>query len=61
VRLAGDLLLQQSLLVVMTLAYKLGLERNELGIASAGSIVLLIATIVLTVIVQAWRRRGAPR
>jgi multiple sugar transport system permease protein len=47
--------------VVMTLVYKLGLERNELGIASAGSMLLLAATIVLTLIVQFTRRRGAGR
>ena len=44
--------------VVMTLVYKLGLERNELGIASAGSMLLLVATIVLTLLVQLLRRRG---
>jgi multiple sugar transport system permease protein len=47
--------------VVMTLVYKLGLERNELGIASAGSMLLLVATIVLTLIAQFARRRGARR
>jgi multiple sugar transport system permease protein len=47
--------------VVMTLVYKLGLERNELGIASAGSMLLLAATIVLTLIVQFARRPGAGR
>src|SRR6185436_3788853 len=47
--------------VVMTLVYKLGLERNELGIASAGSVLLLLATVVLTVAVQSSRRRGAAR
>ena len=45
--------------VLMTLIYKLGLERNELGIAAAGSMVLLGATVVLTVTVQALRRREA--
>ncbi|MGW4943577.1 carbohydrate ABC transporter permease [Actinoplanes sp. NPDC004185] len=45
--------------VVMTLVYKLGLERNELGIASAGSVLLLLATVVLTVAVRASRRREA--
>ena len=34
--------------VLMTLIYKLGLERNELGVAAAGSMVLLGATVVLT-------------
>jgi multiple sugar transport system permease protein len=50
--------------VIMTLVYKLGLERNELGIASAGSMVLLVVTVVLTIIVQLTRRRdrsGAKR
>jgi multiple sugar transport system permease protein len=47
--------------VLMTLVYKLGLERHELGIASAGSMLLLLATVVLTVAVQAARRRGAAR
>ncbi|MEU8228700.1 sugar ABC transporter permease [Actinoplanes sp. NPDC048967] len=45
--------------VVMTLVYKLGLERNELGVASAGSVLLLLATVVLTVAVRASRRREA--
>jgi multiple sugar transport system permease protein len=43
--------------VVMTLVYKLGLERNELGIASAGSMLLLVATVVLTLAAQLARRR----
>jgi multiple sugar transport system permease protein len=43
--------------VVMTLVFKLGLQRNELGIASAGSVLLLAATVVLTLIVQRFRRR----
>ncbi|WP_250036618.1 carbohydrate ABC transporter permease [Paractinoplanes maris] len=43
--------------VLMTLIYKLGLERNELGIAAAGSMLLLGATVVLTLAVQALRRR----
>ncbi|BCB78816.1 hypothetical protein ACFQ1L_13550 [Phytohabitans flavus] len=43
----------------MTLIYKLGLERNELGIAAAGSMVLLLATVVLTLAVQFARRREA--
>jgi multiple sugar transport system permease protein len=45
--------------VIMTLIYKLGLERNELGIAAAGSMVLLLATVVLTLAVQFARRREA--
>jgi multiple sugar transport system permease protein len=48
--------------VLMTLIYKLGLERSgELGVASAGSVVLLLATAVLTVLVQVMRRRGAAK
>jgi multiple sugar transport system permease protein len=43
--------------VLMTLIYKLGLERNELGVAAAGSMVLLLATVVLTLAVQFARRR----
>jgi len=44
--------------VIMTLIYKLGLERNELGIAAAGSVFLLAATVSLTILVQVLRRRG---
>jgi len=45
--------------VLMTLIYKLGFERSELGIAAAGSVVLLLATVALTLAVQAarWRRQ----
>ena len=43
--------------VVMTLIYKLGLERNELGVAAAGSVVLLMATVLLTGIVVSLRGR----
>jgi len=45
--------------VLMTLIYKLGLQRGELGIAAAGSIVLFLGTVVLTVAVRALRRREA--
>jgi multiple sugar transport system permease protein len=45
--------------VLMTLIYKLGFQQNELGVASAGGIVLFLATLVLTVVVQALRRRQA--
>jgi multiple sugar transport system permease protein len=48
--------------VLITLIYKLGLERSgELGVASAGSVVLLAAIASLTVLVQVLRRRGAHR
>ncbi len=45
--------------VLMTLIYKLGLQRGELGIAAAGSIVLFVATVVLTIAVRALRRRDS--
>jgi multiple sugar transport system permease protein len=45
--------------VLITLIYKLGLERSgELGVASAGSVVLLVAIAALTVLTQVLRRRG---
>jgi len=47
--------------VLMTLIFKLGLERGELGIAAAGSMVLLAAIAVVTIAVQAARHRGLPR
>jgi multiple sugar transport system permease protein len=43
----------------MTLIYKLGLEQGKLGVAAAGSMVLFVATAVLTLLVNAWRRRSA--
>ncbi|SEL66601.1 carbohydrate ABC transporter permease [Nonomuraea pusilla] len=45
--------------VLMTLIYKLGFQKNELGVASAGGIVLFLATLALTVVVQTLRRRQA--
>jgi len=47
--------------VLMTLIYKLGLERGELGVAAAGSMVLFLATAAVTVAVNVWRRRVAAR
>ncbi|SDI20333.1 carbohydrate ABC transporter membrane protein 1, CUT1 family [Actinokineospora alba] len=47
--------------VLMTLVYKLGLERSELGVAAAGSVVLLVATVILTVAVQVWRARSVAK
>lgn len=44
--------------VLMTLIYKMGLERLDLGTAAAGSIVLLLATIALTLAVRARRKVG---
>jgi multiple sugar transport system permease protein len=45
--------------VMMTLIFRIGLERNELGIASAGTVVLLLATMTLTAAVILARRRRA--
>ncbi|MGW0806882.1 carbohydrate ABC transporter permease [Nonomuraea sp. NPDC002799] len=45
--------------VLMTLIYKLGFQKNELGVASAGGIVLFLATLMLTLVVQLLRRRQA--
>jgi multiple sugar transport system permease protein len=47
--------------VLMTLIYKLGLERGELGVAAAGSTVLFIATATVTIAVNVWRGRVAER
>ncbi|NUT36834.1 MAG: sugar ABC transporter permease [Hamadaea sp.] len=44
--------------VMMTLIYKLGLERAELGVAAAGSMILLAATVVLTLAVRLSRARS---
>ncbi|MER6944790.1 sugar ABC transporter permease [Nonomuraea sp. NPDC000554] len=43
--------------VLMTLIYKLGFQKNELGVASAGGIVLFAVTLVLTLLTQILRRR----
>ncbi|MEV4560832.1 sugar ABC transporter permease [Kitasatospora sp. NPDC049285] len=43
--------------VLMTLVYKLGLERGELGVASAGSMVLLAASVLLTLALRLRRDR----
>ncbi|NRQ38310.1 sugar ABC transporter permease [Nonomuraea sp. NN258] len=45
--------------VLMTLIYKLGFQKNDLGVASAGGILLFLATLTLTLVVQALRRRQA--
>ncbi|MFI7634463.1 carbohydrate ABC transporter permease [Nonomuraea sp. NPDC049400] len=45
--------------VLMTLIYKLGFQKNDLGVASAGGIVLFLATLALTLIAQMLRRRQA--
>ncbi len=43
--------------VLMTLIYRLGFEQIELGVAAAGSVILLLATIVLTLAVRLVSRR----
>lgn len=43
--------------VVMTLLYKLGLEQQKLGVGSAGAVLLFLATLVLTLVVQLLLRR----
>jgi multiple sugar transport system permease protein len=43
----------------MTLIYQLGFERIQLGVAAAGSVVLLAATIALTLLVRAAVRSRA--
>ncbi|MBN6053255.1 sugar ABC transporter permease [Nonomuraea sp. RK-328] len=45
--------------VLMTLVYKLGFQKGDLGVASAGGILLFLATLLLTVLVQVMRRRQA--
>jgi multiple sugar transport system permease protein len=47
--------------VVMVLIYKLGLEQGKLGVAAAGSMILFVATAVITLAVHAWRRRAVVR
>lgn len=42
--------------VLMTFIYKVGFEQNRLGLASAGAVVLFLATMVLTLGVRALRR-----
>lgn len=42
--------------VLMTFIYKVGFEQNRLGLASAGAVVLFLATLVLTLGVRAVRR-----
>ncbi len=42
--------------VLLTLTYKLGLERNELGVAAAGTVLLFLVLLVLTVASRLRRR-----
>jgi multiple sugar transport system permease protein len=43
--------------VWMTRVFTLAFERNEIGVASAGSVMLFLITFVLTTVVQTYRRR----
>jgi multiple sugar transport system permease protein len=43
--------------VMMTLIFRIGFERNELGLAAAGTVVLLLTTVVLTLAVRLARWR----
>jgi multiple sugar transport system permease protein len=43
--------------VWMTRVFTVAFERNEIGVASAGSVLLFLITLVLTVVVQLYRRR----
>lgn len=45
--------------VLMTMIYKEGFQNSRLGLASAGSCLLFLATLLLTLIVQGVRRRQA--
>jgi len=47
--------------VLMTLIYRLGLERGELGVAAAGSMVLLLASVALTLAARLGRSRSGRR
>ncbi|WP_069814032.1 carbohydrate ABC transporter permease [Streptomyces sp. TP-A0874] len=44
--------------VWMTRVFSLGFERNDIGVASAASVLLLATTLVLTVTVNAFRRKA---
>ena len=48
--------------VLITLIYKIGLQRSgQLGVAAAGSVVLLVAIVIFTLLSQAMRRRMVRR
>jgi multiple sugar transport system permease protein len=47
--------------VIMVLIYQLGLEQGKLGVAAAGSMILFVATAVITIAVYGWRRRAVLR
>jgi multiple sugar transport system permease protein len=43
--------------VWMTRVFTVAFERNEVGVASAGSVMLFLITLALTLVVQLYRRR----
>ncbi|MFE0459261.1 carbohydrate ABC transporter permease [Kitasatospora sp. NPDC058965] len=45
--------------VLMTLIYKVGLERSDLGLAAAGSVALFAVTLALTLLVRLTRGKAA--
>lgn len=47
--------------VWMTTVFSRGFEKNDIGVASAASVMLFLVTFALTVIVQAWRRAREAR
>lgn len=47
--------------VWMTTVFSRGFEKNDIGVASAASVMLFLVTFVLTVIVQIWRRAREAR
>ncbi|WNV83666.1 sugar ABC transporter permease [Umezawaea sp. Da 62-37] len=47
--------------VWMTRVFTVAFERNEIGVASAGSVMLFLITFALTVVVQLYRRRKEAR
>ncbi|MEO6082620.1 MAG: sugar ABC transporter permease [Umezawaea sp.] len=47
--------------VWMTRVFTVAFERNEIGVASAGSVLLFLITFALTVVVQLYRRRKEAR
>ncbi|TCO52545.1 multiple sugar transport system permease protein [Actinocrispum wychmicini] len=47
--------------VWMTTVFSRGFEKNDIGVASAASVMLFLVTFALTVIVQVWRRAREAR
>jgi multiple sugar transport system permease protein len=47
--------------VWMTTVFSRGFEKNDIGVASAASVMLFLVTFLLTVVVQVWRRSREAR